>query len=320
MEYLLLAIATLGISLQDLMRKFTNSKYNDPEGAPAAFNFLMTAASLCLFTVLSLIGGFQFHAPTLIYALIFGTGFAVAVYFNYQAVRLGPLSLTSLVIAYSLIIPTLSGILFLSEPFRVTSAVGIGLLLISLLLINGRTDKNGAPITKKWVIAVLLAFLGNGLCSLMPKLHQAAYPGGYRTEFMTFGMVLVTTVFLISFLRQKAARDADSLFFTAGRRRRDCKRRCQPAGAGVGKPASCRADVSYDLPPADCDNLLPLPICVSRAVIQGSAGGIWSGDSFHCSIEPISFLLNKSPTACTQHRSPGFFHWRMGLVFLYNSL
>lgn len=202
----MLAIATLGISLQDLMRKFTNSKYNDPEGAPAAFNFLMTAASLCLFTVLSLIGGFQFHAPTLIYALIFGTGFAVAVYFNYQAVRLGPLSLTSLVIAYSLIIPTLSGILFLSEPFRVTSAVGIGLLLISLLLINGRTDKNGAPITKKWVIAVLLAFFGNGLCSLMPKLHQAAYPGGYRTEFMTFGMVLVTTVFLISFLRQKAAR------------------------------------------------------------------------------------------------------------------
>lgn len=206
MEYLLLAIATLGISLQDLMRKFTNSKYKDPEGAPAAFNFLMTAASLCLFTLLSLIGGFQFHLPTLIYALIFGTGFAVAVYFNYQAVRLGPLSLTSLFIAYSLIIPTLSGILFLSEPFRLTSAAGIGLLLISLLLINGRTDKNSAPITKKWVIVVLLAFLGNGLCSLMPKLHQAAYPGLYRTEFMTFGMVLVTTVFLISFLRQKAAR------------------------------------------------------------------------------------------------------------------
>lgn len=205
MEYVLLILTTIGISLQDLMRKYTTSKYHNPPGAPTAFNFLMTAGALAFFLVCSLVNGFSFHLPTLAFSLCFGVMFALAAQFNYQAIRLGSLSITSLVVAYSLIIPTFSGILFLKESFRFTSGIGILLLLVSLFLINGGLGKEDKPVNKKWFLALFLAFCGNGVCSTLPKIHQAMYPGKYRIEFMTMGMVLVAAVFFFFFLREKEA-------------------------------------------------------------------------------------------------------------------
>ena len=79
------------------------------------------------------------------------------------AIKVGSLSLTSLAISFSLLIPTVVGIVLYDEPLTAWFFIGLGLLLASLVLIN--TKGGEIKITFKWIIFVLLAFIGNGSCS-----------------------------------------------------------------------------------------------------------------------------------------------------------
>ena len=47
-------------------------------------------------------------------------------------------------------------------------------------------------ITWKWILYVLLAFLGNGACSTVQVLQQRTFAGAYKNELMIMALLIVS--------------------------------------------------------------------------------------------------------------------------------
>jgi drug/metabolite transporter (DMT)-like permease len=153
-------------------------------------------------------GGFKFvfDAAILPYVFAFGTAYGTASVASYFAIRKGSLSLTSLVTSYSLVIPTMYGLLFLGDDAGVFFYIGLALLLISLLVIGLKRDEGEGKvkITAIWIFYVSLAFVGNGLCSSFQTAQQKAFLGAYKTELMILSLLIVAvTLFVFSLIFER---------------------------------------------------------------------------------------------------------------------
>jgi drug/metabolite transporter (DMT)-like permease len=192
LEYIFLAAVVVGTTVQNVTRKSFNSK---ARGGAFTFSAAATLFALLVFVVTS--GGrFEFNLSIVPYALIFAVAYIATAVFMLLAIKEGSLALTSLIIQYSLIMPTVFGFALLGEEVGVFLIVGIVLLLVSLALINleGKSDKK--TVTPRWLIYVILSFLGNGLCSTSQKAQQIYYDGQYKNEFMIVALS-ISFVFML---------------------------------------------------------------------------------------------------------------------------
>lgn len=175
----------LGVSFQQIVRK----PYTQKSGGKGVyfFSLLVSLAAMVFFMVSA--GGFEWNAGVVPYAVCFALSYAVATVFGVLAVYCGSLSLTSLITSYSLLVPTIYGLVFLHDPIGKGLFPGLVLLVISLFLINRKSP--GAPITLKWIVCVFLGFAGNGLCTVFQKAQQVAFDGAYKNEFMILALAVV---------------------------------------------------------------------------------------------------------------------------------
>ncbi len=181
----------LGVSSQDIFKK----PYTNKVGGKGVYWFsgTLSIAALLFFVVTS--KGLQFEMGILPYALGFAATYIITMVFSVKAISCGPLSLTALFSSYSLMLPAFYGLFFLREPIGVGFIPGIILLMISLFLINKKSDNN--KISFKWVIYVFLVFVGNGMCSVFQKMQQTKYDGAYKSEFMIVSLGMVAIAMLV---------------------------------------------------------------------------------------------------------------------------
>lgn len=190
MDILYLLAIILGISGQSIVKKPYTQKTN---GAGVYFfNTLLSAAALLFFVVTS--SKFSFDISFIPYSISFAVSYAVASVFMVLAIAYGSLSLTSLFISYSLLIPTFYG-LIIGDPIGKGFIPGMILLVISLFLTNKSGEK--ANVSFKWLSFVFLSFLGNGMCTVVQKMQQIASNGAYKNEFMIVALAIVIVVMLI---------------------------------------------------------------------------------------------------------------------------
>ena len=192
MNAIFLLIIILGISAQHV----TTKAYNTKARGVYSFSAAKSLAALIVF-IITASGSFAFSAESIIYSVAFAITYSVATIFSVLAIKTGPLSLTSLVGQYSLIIPTFYGLLILNEAAGASLIIGIVLLLVSLLLINLEGKKEEKKITLKWGIYVLLSFIGNGGCSVVQKIQQIKCDGMYKSEFMIIALAITVITLLI---------------------------------------------------------------------------------------------------------------------------
>ena len=127
----MLMIVVVGMSLQQVSKKAYNLKIKNGTFSFTAANSFM---ALLVFLITAK-GEFNYSSDFLIYSFVFAISFCITSIASYCAVTVGPLSLTSLFISYSLIIPTFYGIIMLGEKTKATLFLGIALLLISFVQI-----------------------------------------------------------------------------------------------------------------------------------------------------------------------------------------
>ena len=187
----------LGISGQSILKKPYIQK---TDGAGVYFfNTLLSAAALLFFVVTS--SKFSFDISFIPYSISFAISYAMASVFMVLAIAYGSLSLTSLFISYSLLIPTFYG-LILGDDISKGFIPGMILLVISLFLTNKSGEEE--KISFKWIIFVFLSFFGNGMCTVVQKMQQIASNGAYKNEFMIVALAIVTVVMLIiSILKER---------------------------------------------------------------------------------------------------------------------
>jgi len=175
----------IGLAAQNAFKKGF-SKKNSGRGV-YTFSFMTCSAALLFYLLTA--GNLQWNPGLIVYAVFFALSFGTATIFSTLAVSCGPLSLSALISSFSLMIPTFYGLIFLKESVSMGLIPGLILLSLSLILVNKRSP--GSAVSIKWLVYVFIAFLGNGMCSVVQKMQQNAFAGGYKNEFMILSMCLV---------------------------------------------------------------------------------------------------------------------------------
>lgn len=144
-----------------------------------------------------------FHAPTALFGALYGLSLCAAMLFGYRALALGPLSLTSMIAAFSVLLPIGYGVLFCGETPGIWQGIGLALLCAAIVL-TSLGKGSGRKAGWRWALALLLTFLANGLCSILQKMHQTRFPGLYRVDFLLFALLCAALFFLLLSLRRRA--------------------------------------------------------------------------------------------------------------------
>ena len=197
LEILLLLGIIVGGSLQSVVKKPYTQKL---EGKGMYFFCLVSCVSAMLFFIATS-SGFTWDSGIFLYSFWFAIGYAAAAVGMLAAISCGPLSLSSLFLSFSSLIPTVYGLIFLHDPISKGFIPGIALLIISLILINKKGEDSA--VSFKWVICIVITFVGNGMCSVVQKMQQMAFGGNGKNEFMIMALCMVTVLLLVLTIRQE---------------------------------------------------------------------------------------------------------------------
>ena len=221
MEFLFLILIPVLTTGQNLMIKKYDQHTETQKRAYIEYLLFLSIGSLIFLLIQSGVK-IGWNGPTVGYSVLFGGVFIFTIVCNVLAVNNGPLSLTSLVVSYSLIVSTLYGILFLKEPASPFLWIGIVLLILSLALIHLREKEMKRRFSWKWAALAVSAAVGNAVLICIQKHYQLRYAGFFQTEFMFYAMLFVGTVSAILLLvtrtkMEKTALKSGGLFaFPAG--------------------------------------------------------------------------------------------------------
>ena len=192
MEALLLIVIPLMLSAQQIAQKEYDKRTQN-----GAYSYTLIAAlvAISLFFITS--GGtLNFRLDVSLYSVLYAVGYATTMITGFLAIKTGSLSLTVLIIQYSLILPAIYGMVMLGEELKITIFAGIALLIVSLMLVTLKGDEGSVRPTFKWAVFAALSFIGNGMCGTVQKVQQLDFDGKYKSEFMivAFG---ISIAFLI---------------------------------------------------------------------------------------------------------------------------
>ena len=188
----------LGVSGQNISKK----PFTQKAGGKGVFFFgsLVSFTAMLFFVITG--KDLDFQLSYLPYSIGFSASYAVSTLFIVLAIRFGSLSLTSLFVSFSLILPTFYGLIFLSDPVGPGLIPGILLLAAAIFLTKQKDQKSS--INAKWLILVFLAFCGNGMCSVVQKMQQLDSGGKGKSEFMIIALGIDAAVLLfLSLLKER---------------------------------------------------------------------------------------------------------------------
>lgn len=194
MPVLLMVLCTATLTVQNVFKKQYSMKC---AGGDYFFSTVVSLFALLFFILTA--GKISFGIEILPYSVGFAAVFALATVYSVMAIKSGSLAITSLILSYSLIIPTLYGFLFLGEEITPLKCGGILLLLVSLFLVRADTkgeSKTDKP-TLKWVIYLIIAFISNGMCSVVQNAQQRRFDGAQNGNFMILALIISTAVLLV---------------------------------------------------------------------------------------------------------------------------
>ncbi len=163
----------------------------------ANFYYLVLSASVFVSWLVYYLIDFSFDIKVLPYSIAFAVSFTSCFIFQIKAIQAGPMSLTALMLQFSLIAVTLYGIIFGWQGAKFTYLVAIGLALttISLVLCLYEKPKDGEKrkISFKWFLYAFIAFVSNAASAIIQREQQIAFDGKHGSLLM----VVASFLFLV---------------------------------------------------------------------------------------------------------------------------
>lgn len=180
--YILTFLVAGFIALGSLGKKYSNAQTQREKFLNiAVFSLLIAAVMWIVFAF----ANEPINGKVVLYAAVFGANYVVCNFALYAAMEVGSLSKTNLFNSLSLVIPTLTGVIFWQEEFNVWMLVsGLVLMVASLALIilkqEDGTEEEKAALKKskvKWLVFNVIAFLSNGLSCVIQNAEQKMMGG-----------------------------------------------------------------------------------------------------------------------------------------------
>ncbi len=123
--------------------------------------------------------------PIIGWGLSFGLLFFTATIADAAAMETGSMSLTAIINNMNLFVPLAWSCLFLGEKITVVRVMGVALIVLTLVLAVKRSKDGGTSL--KWLGLVMLAFLGNGINSVLQKQYVLFNGDGALMLYMSIG-------------------------------------------------------------------------------------------------------------------------------------
>lgn len=149
------------------------------------FSALTSLIALCFFLLTSRFE-LLFDARLVPYALGFAVCYASAWVGTVFALRFGSMALSTLIVSCSLVFPTVYG-LIMGEHATPAVVIGIGLIFVAIVLVNMKFGQR-QRLSLKWFLCVMMAFLGNGCCSIMQNMQKRTLGDSFTHEFMIIAL------------------------------------------------------------------------------------------------------------------------------------
>ena len=197
--YAILGITALTVTCQDIFKKKFNQKCNT-----GVFSFGGMISFFAMLFFIAVNRDWSYSVSQLFYSFGFAVAYTTATLFAVLAIKYGSLAKTTLIVSCSLLIPSFYGIIFLGEPVGVKLILGTVLLVVALIMIN--YEKDTSPTSLKWAIFALLAFVGNGMCSVVQKIEQNTFGNEGQNVFMIVALAMVTVMLFVMSLASKEER------------------------------------------------------------------------------------------------------------------
>ena len=197
--YAILGITALTVTCQDIFKKKFNQKCNT-----GVFSFGGMISFFAMLFFIAVNRDWSYSVSQLFYSFGFAVAYTTANLFAVLAIKYGSLAKTTLIVSCSLLIPSFYGIIFLGEPVGVKLVLGTVLLVVALIMIN--YEKDTSPTSLKWAIFALLAFVGNGMCSVVQKIEQNTFGNEGQNVFMIVALAMVTVMLFVMSLASKEER------------------------------------------------------------------------------------------------------------------
>ena len=118
--------------------------------------------------------------------VLFGTFYVVYMIFTVMAMRIGPMSLTTIIGSFNPLFPVLAGLFFWGDSMRWWQIAGLMLFCAALLLFNSGSYSEAdakKPITLKWVLFALLGLAFSGFAVVCTRRYCDLF-GGYIKEYL----------------------------------------------------------------------------------------------------------------------------------------
>jgi len=160
---------------------------------------IFAAAALCFLPF-----GISSLTPlSAVYGIFLGLGSICFQLCYVQAMATGPVSLTVMLINFSLLIPTVASVFLFDEPMTLLNFVGILLILISFTVTV--RPESGKRINLKWVIFVMLTTFTNGALSILQKYFSHSPDAGHTAGFVLSAYMVAavgSVVLLFPYMRK----------------------------------------------------------------------------------------------------------------------
>lgn len=197
---LLITVCVITCTVQNIFTKQYNIKCPKGEYTYSAL-IVLFALLFFVFTTKDI----SFAAPIIPYSLAFSAVYTICTFTAIIALKYGSLAITSLIMSYSLIIPTGYGFIYdwvsVRKAPSVVKLIGIGFLLVSLFLIRDKSEEEKEKSKKKvsfiWLINVIIAFVTNGLCSVFQSAQENKFKGTQSGNFMILSLIIGFAALLI---------------------------------------------------------------------------------------------------------------------------
>lgn len=160
------------------------------------FNFYQNIFCFLSILLIYLFSGTEFSFS--VFSVLLGATLAVANILSLegllQAQACGSFAYTSVIVALSAIIPSMSGPVLFGEKVTVSQFAGIGLMIICIILSPGNDGGERRAVNLKWLLFCTVAFVFSGAVGVVQKIHQNN--AAHKAEMPA----LLLTCFFASFL------------------------------------------------------------------------------------------------------------------------
>ena len=167
------------------------------EGIGSIFVYSAITGVVCAI-ILTFFGGFTLDISlfTLLTSIGFGIVTTTTTIFHLLALSTGPLSLTTVIMSFSMVINALSGAIFWGEKLSALKIIGIALMFLCFIL-TVRTKQSDSIVSIKWFVFAVLCSISNAAIGLLQKTHQSSQ---YKGELMPFLVISFVASAVISFV------------------------------------------------------------------------------------------------------------------------